>query len=248
MPFFTKTHIYKKITSLGLCAILIYNTTVPAFGQEFLYNGHSVDAKELPNKKDLIKNLDFEKMVMEKNQERFVMSSIQPSPDSMGSFFSKMPKDMYMKIFALKSSSEKYFAESDPIYAKALQVKYEILGNPNEQMAKNASKFFEEGDAALRQDEAEKEQIKFYREEIEKEADQVRSEIESSYQETLVNLEKTVIQLLEENEYDEDVIIKWKEDNLERLARHHTSGYCTRKVRALGHCNRRCRTTWLYGK
>ena len=222
MPFFTKTHIYKKITSLGLCAILIYNTTVPAFGQEFLYNGHSVDAKELPNKKDLIKNLDFEKMVMEKNQERFVMSSIQPSPDSMGSFLSKMPKDMYMKIFALKSSSEKYFAESDPIYAKALQVKYEILGNPNEQMAKNASKFFEEGDAALRQDEAEKEQIKFYREEIEKEADQVRSEIESSYQETLVNLEKTVIQLLEENEYDEDVIIKWKEDNLERLARHHT--------------------------
>ena len=110
MPFLNKFTI-RKMICLGLSATLIYNTTVPAFGQEFSF-------REMPA---------FAPVEM-----------VQDGTALRGEISRPISEEINEAYHAPKTLVEERNAQADSVYARALAIKYAILGNAKEEEARNA--------------------------------------------------------------------------------------------------------------
>ena len=112
---FIKNKIVQKMLSLGLSAALIYNTTVPALGQEFSFKG----LPEIAQPEMVADGVAIREIVNREVQE-----------------------EIASEYFTPKEVIEERKAQKNSVYARALEIKYAILGNPKEESSKFAKEFF----------------------------------------------------------------------------------------------------------
>lgn len=189
MPFLIKKKLFRKLISLGLSVILIYNTTIPAIAQEFNFNG-DLKLPEIVQDNSAFRNQISKQLYLE--------------------------SEAYQDYHGLTNVREKKLAAENQTYARALQIKYAILGDPNEIMTTNAKSFFRDKEMGPEYQQLNDRQ-KIYVQTLYQEAEKVQAEIDAQYQEALKLIDQNVEEAVTENVLSLKEINTWKEENLAQL-------------------------------
>lgn len=189
MPFLIKKKLFRKLISLGLSVILIYNTTIPAIAQEFNFNG-DLKLPEIVQDNSAFRNQISKQLYLE--------------------------SEAYQDYHGLTNVREKKLAAENQTYARALQIKYAILGDPNEIMTTNTKSFFRDKEMGPEYQQLNDRQ-KIYVQTLYQEAEKVQTEIDDQYQYALKLIDQNVEEAVTENVLSLKEINTWKEENLAQL-------------------------------
>ena len=181
---FTQNKIVKKMVSLGLSATLIYNATVPALGQDFSF-------KKLP---DIVP----QEMVADGVLLRDVIDR-------------KIQEEVMDEYFAPKDLVEERRAKKNSVYARALEIKYSILGDPKDEIFQNAKEFCDKN--GIKKLTVKEKYLKKLTEEYEA----TKAKIEAEYNSALKNLESQVNTALADGQLSATMIEQKKKEKLAEL-------------------------------
>ncbi len=172
---FIKNKIVQKMLSLGLSAALIYNTTVPALGQEFSF-------KEMPYLAPVEMAVDGTALRREVSRQ--------------------ISEEINEAYHAPKTLVEKRKAQKNSVYARALEIKRSILGDPEAELKGVMEETFTDVEF---EDNSPKQQ---YINSLNKEYENAKAEITARHQANIEYIQANGLQgkLAEENQVYKNVL------------------------------------------